>query len=84
MGRAVGPSTVILVDGGGTIVWREQFSQYHAVQDGQLAVQIKRLLAGAPLVRNGPRPVQETEADADPVGDFDSDVPTDDSDGLLF
>ena len=62
------------------IVWREQFSQLHPVRKGQFAEQARRLLAGEPLLSNGPRPVAQDEDD-DEINAKMADM---DDDGLLF
>eukprot|EP00041_Stephanoeca_diplocostata_P013017 m.221412 g.221412 ORF g.221412 m.221412 type:complete len:484 (+) comp19188_c0_seq3:291-1742(+) len=79
---AVGVSMVFIVDKNDTIVWREQFSQTHAVGDGQLADQLQRLVDGQPLLSNGPRPTA-TEDDASEE-ENGTDVDSADSDGLML
>ena len=70
-----------MVDGAGTIVWREQFGQGHAPHQGQLGEQIRRTLAGEPLLTNGPTPAvdeadgdEEEELDMAGADDYDSDL----------
>lgn len=77
---SLGASAVFLVDGAGTIVWREQFSQGHTVDKGQLAEQIRRLLAGQELLENGDKPVYTCEDD----DDEECAMGEPDDDGLLF
>lgn len=80
---SVGASACFLVDGSGTIVWREQFSQGHLLEKGQITEQTRRLLAGEPLLSNGPRP--KDDDDSDDESDMDMGGPdSDDEDGLLF
>jgi hypothetical protein len=78
---SLGPSAVFLVDGQGIVVWREQFSQGHTVDKGQVGEQVRRLMAGEDLLKNGNRPVvanaDDDDADDCPMGDVDDD-------GLLF
>ena len=64
---SLGASAVFLVDGAGKIVWREQFSQGHLVSKGQMTEQVRRLLAGEELIKNGPRPVAAVDEDEDMV-----------------
>ena len=92
----VGVSTVFLVSDEGTIVWTESFSQMHSVGEGQLAAQVKRMCTGVDLIDNGPKPARgggkaggagsSAGADEDELSDLEmsDDVPSDDSDGLLF
>ena len=47
----VSPSAVFVVNQAGTIVWREQFGQKHAIRQGQLEAQITRALAGEELIK---------------------------------
>lgn len=79
-----GVSTTLVVDAEGVIVWKEQFSLMHPLEKGQLRRQLERLLAGEPLVSNGPCPVSAEDEDD---GEYDNDsIPdvSDDSDGLLL
>ena len=68
-----------MVDGAGTIVWREQFGQGHAPHQGQLGEQIRRTLAGESLLKNGPKPAEEAEGEEEELDmggadDYDSDL----------
>ena len=66
----------------GTIVWREQFGQGHAPHQGQLGEQIRRLVAGEELLKNGTRPQtpEAEEEEEEEMGgeaddyDYDSDL----------
>ena len=60
-----------MVDGAGTIVWREQFGQGHAPHQGQLGEQIRRTIAGEELLKNGTKPAEEEEEEEEGVGDYD-------------
>lgn len=94
-GESVGVSTVFLINGEGLIVWKETFSQMHPVADGQLGAQVNLLCTGADLIDNGPKPAAAAggsgssgggKGAADELSDLEmsDDVPSDDSDGLLF
>ena len=59
---ALGASATFVIDGEGVIVWREQFGQGYAPdKKGQLDEQIRRLIAGEELIKNGPKPAAEEE-----------------------
>merc|ERR1712226_779280 len=46
----IGASATFIIDGTGTIVWREQFAQgYFPPKKGQLAEQLRRIIAGEEL-----------------------------------
>lgn len=74
-------SCVFLVDGKGTIVWREQFNQYHALSEGQFKAQLYRLLDGKDLIKNGNKPKGSDDEDEEEEMDLGSGS---DDDGLLF
>ena len=76
---SLGALACFLVDGEGTIVWREQFGHGHAPHQGQLGEQIRRTIAGEELLKNGTKPVEEEgdEEDGLDMGgadDYDSDL----------
>ena len=75
---SLGASACFVVDGAGTIVWREQFGQGHAPHQGQLGEQIRRTVAGEELLKNGPKPTEEVEEeeelDMGGADDYDSDL----------
>lgn len=72
---------------GGVVNWpvlsRTVCSQTHPVGDGQLAMQLQRLVDGKPLVSNGPRPAATDEVEAEEEEDG-TDVDSADSDGLML
>lgn len=60
---------------GGKLVWKEVFTSSWALKQGQFAEQCALLLAGAPLLDNGPRPApddddEDEEAVTADVGDI--------------
>ena len=71
---------MFVVDGAGTVVWREQFGQgYFPPKKGQLCEQVRRLVAGEPLLKtNGATPVVEEEEDEEMemggADDYDDDL----------
>lgn len=94
---SIGASCGFLVDGKGTIVWHEQFSQFsHTVVKGQLREQARRLIAGEELIKvtlflhlrhslfckNGNKPVADDEEDE--LSDIDMGMGSEDEDGLMF
>ena len=83
---SIAPSTVLLIDGGGDVVWFERFDARHTLQSGQLSEQARRLVAGEALISNGPNPRAADHVDGS-GGDIEMDmgeVDTDDSDGLIL
>jgi len=80
----VGPSLALLVDRAGTIVWKECFSLVHPLEKGQFTEQLRRLSAGEPLLSNGLNPTAVEDDDDDFQSDNDTDVSSEDSDGLLL
>jgi hypothetical protein len=82
---SIGPGFCLLVDGTGTIKWKEQFTSSWFLANGQFEEQVRRKLAGEKLMDNGPRPEgdenEEEEITADVGGDeFDAFADGDGSD----
>jgi len=57
------PSACFLVDADKKIVWREQFGQGYEPRKGQIGEQLRRLIMGEELIKNGPTPVPEESDD---------------------
>eukprot|EP00039_Didymoeca_costata_P029764 m.26301 g.26301 ORF g.26301 m.26301 type:complete len:422 (-) comp7782_c0_seq1:161-1426(-) len=81
-----GPSTVFVVNEDRKIIWREQLSRKQTVWQSQLPQQLSRVLHKKPLISNGCKPSTKPKLneESDSEFEFDSDVQTDDSDGLLL
>jgi hypothetical protein len=72
------PSACFLIDTDRNIVWREQFGQGYAPKEGQLGEQLRRLIMGEELIKNGNAPVaEESEDDEDMAMGGDSDEDSD-------
>jgi len=72
---AMGIPHLFIVNKEGKIVWREQFAQAHPLAKGQFAEQLRRVVAGEELVKNGEKPkveVKKTEEEDAPEEDFGS------------
>jgi alkyl hydroperoxide reductase subunit AhpC len=57
------PSACFLVDTDKKIVWREQFGQGYEPRKGQIGEQLRRLIMGEELIKNGPTPVADESDD---------------------
>ena len=76
VGKAPAPGFAFLFDASGTLVWKEVFTSSWMLKQGQFCEQCALLLAGKPLIDNGPRPAAEDDDDEEEavcadMGDLD-------------
>jgi len=77
---SVGPGMCLIVDKHGSIVWKEQFSAAWFMPQGQFEEQLRRVVDGESLLKNGPRPEDEDDEEIEcEVGGDEFDAFADDA-----